>query len=301
VPPHQRKPSVGGLAGAMPIPKSDGAMVLSETGSSDYIHNEYEVDYSEVEVEKELARGSFGIVFTGRWRGTDVAIKKLVNQNLSQKELEEFHAEVNVMKKLHHPNVLLLMGVCSQPPNLCMICELMTGSLWDLLHRRKEVRLDWKLVMRFITDTARGMNYLHLFKPPVLHRDLKTPNLLVDKDFNVKIADFGLARLKAHVLTGNLGTCQYMAPEVLRNESYTESADVYSFGIIVWEIVARAPPFHGMQTMQIAYSVNQGMRPPIPSHCPLPLRDLMQRCWNQDPRLRPSFTAILNQIKGIKL
>ena len=186
----------------------------------------------------------------------------------------------------------------------------------------------------------------------------------VDKDFNVKIADFGLARLKAHVMTGNLGTCQYMAPgnifppslhcgrgprchvcvscaeslacvvvnaEVLRNESYTESADVYSFGIIVWEIVARAPPFHGMQTMQIAYSVNQGMRPPIPSHCPLvrlppppphlpflfcwlyespdltfvglaqPLRDLMQRCWNQDPRLRPSFTAILNQIKGIKL
>lgn len=122
----------------------------------------------------------------------------------------------------------------------------------------------------------------------------------VDKDFNVKIADFGLARLKAHVMTGNLGTCQYMAPgnshtptlplctaavhcvscaqslagvvvnaEVLRNESYTESADVYSFGIIVWEIVARAPPFHGMQTMQIAYSVNQGMRPPIPSHCPL--------------------------------
>jgi len=207
--------------------------------------------------------------------------------------------EINIMKKLHHPNVVLFIGLCNVPPNLAIVTELLTGSMWNLLHD-KGVVLDGKLELKLILDTAKGMNYLHLFKPPVLHRDLKSPNLLVDSHFNVKIADFGLARIKASLMTGNLGTCQYMAPEVIQSKNYTEKADVYSFGLVMWEVLTRQVPYQGMQPMQIAFGVcQQNLRPPLPPQAPQQLVSVMVQCWAQDPAQRPSFADVLNSLKGL--
>jgi len=218
-------------------------------------------------------------------------------QKLSADEFKEFGAEVNVMKKCHHPNVVLLIGVCSKAPNLCMVTELLAGSMWNLLHDNS-VRIDYRLQHKFISETAKGMNYLHLFKPPIVHRDLKSPNLLVDKHYTVKIADFGLARLKTQLMTGNLGTCQYMAPEVIQSQQYNESADVYSFAIVIWEVLTRLAPWQGVQPMQIAYGViHQGTRPPVNQGMPKPLVDIMQACWNGDAKQRPSFKVVLDKLK----
>jgi len=281
--------------GSQPLTPQPLSPQHSPTSNND---DSWEVDYNELVLEKEIARGSFGVIYAGKFRGTEVAIKKLINQNLTDKQLKEFNAEIIIMKKLHHPNVLLLMGVVTVPPNLCIIMELLEGSLWDLLHKSTNVRVDWKLALSMIIGTAKGMNYLHLSKPPILHRDLKTPNLLVDKHFQVKICDFGLSRLKAQFMTGNLGTPQYMAPEVIKSETYTEKADVYSFAIVMWEITTRQIPFRNMKPMQVAFAVtNNGMRPPVPMTIPPLMQNLMVECWQQDPRLRPSFSDILRQLQ----
>eukprot|EP01087_Luapelamoeba_hula_P002163 TRINITY_DN1188_c0_g1_i2.p1 TRINITY_DN1188_c0_g1~~TRINITY_DN1188_c0_g1_i2.p1 ORF type:complete len:457 (+),score=141.64 TRINITY_DN1188_c0_g1_i2:112-1371(+) len=265
------------------------------------IEEDWLIDYSEVEVSKEIARGSFGVVYQGLFRGTEVAVKKLLVQQLSEQQMDEFMGEIHMMKKLHHPNVVLFIGVALAPPNRAIITELMTGSMWNLLHD-KSVTVDAKLQHKLVLDTAKGMNYLHLFKPPVLHRDLKSPNLLVDKYFNVKIADFGLARIKASLMTSNLGTCQYMAPEVIASQSYTEKADIYSFGLVVWEALTRQVPYQGMQPMQIAYGVvHQNLRPPVPQQAHPGLARVMTACWHQDPLQRPTFQEVLNMLKSIQL
>ncbi|ELR15122.1 protein kinase domain containing protein, partial [Acanthamoeba castellanii str. Neff] len=268
-------------------------------GSGSGVDDEWHIEYNELETNKEIARGSFGVVYQGAFRGTEVAVKKLIQQHFSPEQMKDFLDEINMMKKLHHPNVVLLIGVCVKEPNLCIVTELLAGSMWNLLHD-KSVRLDWKLQHKLLLDTAKGMNYLHLFKPPIIHRDLKSPNLLVDSHFNVKIADFGLARIKAQLMTGNLGTCQYMAPEVITSATYSEKADVYSYGVVIWEVLTRQAPWQGMQPMQIAYGVvHQSMRPPIPPGTAPPLVHLMQQCWHQDPAQRPSFTEILQQLKAL--
>lgn len=146
-------------------------------------------------------------------------------------------------------------------------------------------------------DTALGMNYLHSFQPPILHRDLKSPNLLVDMSYAIKISDFGLARVRAHfqTMTGNCGTTQWMAPEVLAAEKYTEKADVFSYGVVVWETVTRQCPYEGLSQIQAALGVlNNNLRPTIPATCPPLLRKLMTLCWVSKPEERPTFEAILD-------
>ncbi|KAH9075195.1 hypothetical protein Ae201684P_003879 [Aphanomyces euteiches] len=140
------------------------------------------------------------------------------------------------------------------------------------------------------------MSYLHNFEPPILHRDLKSPNLLVDCDYSVKISDLGLSRVKAYVqtMTGSCGTMQWMAPEVLGNEKYTEKADVFSFGILMWECLTGKCPYEGMPQIQAAQRILKNeLRPAIPRSCPAYLAKLMKTCWAHDPQVRPSFLQIL--------
>lgn len=140
------------------------------------------------------------------------------------------------------------------------------------------------------------MNYLHSFQPPILHRDLKSPNLLVDLSYAIKISDFGLARVRAHfqTMTGNCGTTQWMAPEVLAAEKYTEKADVFSYGVVLWETVTRQCPYEGLSQIQAALGVlNNNLRPTIPANCPPLFKKLMTLCWVSKPEERPTFEAIL--------
>ncbi|KAL4124792.1 hypothetical protein PRIC2_008386 [Phytophthora ramorum] len=253
------------------------------------------VNYNELQIEEMIGQGAFGTVHRAKWRGTAVAVKILVCQYLTADILEEFEAEVQIMSILRHPNICLLMGACLEPPTRCLVIEyLPRGSLWNVL--RQDVVIDMGKQYGFARDTALGMNYLHSFQPPILHRDLKSPNLLIDSAYSLKISDFGLARVRAHfqTMTGNCGTTQWMAPEVLAAEKYTEKADVFSYGVVVWETVTRQCPYEGLTQIQAALGVlNNNLRPTVPENCPPLFKKLMTLCWVSSPEKRPSFEAVL--------
>ncbi|GLE08823.1 hypothetical protein PINS_up020247 [Pythium insidiosum] len=148
------------------------------------------------------------------------------------------------------------------------------------------------------------MNYLHLCS--IMHRDLKSGNVLLDAHGTVKISDFGLSCVLdmsgSHDLTAETGTYRWMAPEVIRHEPYSTKADVYSFGVVLWEMIAKDQPFRGLTPIQAAFAVaRQQMRPALPRHTPLKIGELVEHCWHQDPNRRPDFSAILEALPLVKL
>jgi len=160
----------------------------------------------------------------------------------------------------------------------------------------------WKLVKNVASGAAQGMAYLHSGDPPVLHRDLKSANLLLTESYTAKVCDFGLSRLKSQErsMTGNCGTVQWMAPEVLANMKYNEKADIYSFGIICWELLSRECPYDGMSAIQCALAVlNRDKRPDIPKWCPPPFQALIRSCIKKDPNERPTFEQIILALEAM--
>lgn len=256
----------------------------------------YEIEPHEVKFGDQVGSGGFGVVFRGKFRGEIVAIKKIHSQALSNPaSIAEFQSEVAVLCTLEHPNVLKFMGACVKPPNLMIITEFMArGTLFDVLHR-SQMKVTWPMRRSMALDTAKGIRYLHDSK--LLHRDLKSSNLMLDDNFKCAVGDFGLTRISsgaiAAQMTGQCGTFQYMAPEILRSKPYSEKADVFSFGILLWELVARKLPFFGMQPMQVGIAVaQQGMRPTMPPKIPPPLAKLIKACWHEDPNRRPSMAQV---------
>lgn len=184
------------------------------------------------------------------------------------------------------------------------------GTLFEILHeKRKEIpKITYKQRTQMALDIALGMHFMHDLNPPLMHRDLKSLNILMYKNIKTvfdkvqcKITDFGLARQAngegEAQMTGMAGTFHWMAPEVLENSPYTFKADVYSFGIVLWEILAREPPFAEYPPHKIMYNViNYKERPPldkIEKECPQELIFIMRACWEQDPSKRPNFSDII--------
>ena len=184
------------------------------------------------------------------------------------------------MEVIRHPNIVMFLGACTKPPNLCIVLEYCgRGSLWSCLHDLS-IKLSWEFRKKMALDIAKGVLYLHSFQPPILHRDLKSLNVLLDHACNAKLADFGWTRIKAKVMTSKIGTYQWMAPEVIAGFKYTEKADVFSFGVILWELATRKPPYYGIEGTEVSKRVvNDDMRPKISEReCPAPFLDLMKRC-----------------------
>ncbi|KAH0697707.1 hypothetical protein KY285_014922 [Solanum tuberosum] len=173
------------------------------------------------------------------------------------------------------------------------------GSVYDYLHKQ---RGSFKLptLLKVAIDVSKGMNYLH--QNNIIHRDLKAANLLMDENEVVKVADFGVARVKAQtgVMTAETGTYRWMAPEVIEHKPYDHKADVFSFGIVLWELLTGKIPYEYLTPLQAAMGVVQkGLRPTIPKHTPLKLAELLETCWQQDPTSRPDFSAIVDILQQI--
>ncbi|KAN0055447.1 hypothetical protein ACTA71_008558 [Dictyostelium dimigraforme] len=264
------------------------------------------IDISEIVVQNRIGRGSCAEVFTGTWRGIIVAIKKakLLNED-DEDFLNELAQEATIMSQLRHPNICQFLGTCNNPPEILIVMEYMPlGSLYRILHD-PSISLDWPRMKSMALDIAKGMNYLHCCDPIVIHRDLKSHNLLVDEHYRVKISDFGLStRFKKHLdkktAMTPVGTPCWTAPEVLRNDTYTEKADVFSFAIVLWEIVTREDPYQGMPTFQIVISVGQHkLRPIVPPQVSAPFTRLITECWSEDPQQRPSFQEIVKRLEAM--
>ncbi|BBN15959.1 protein MpMAPKKK16 [Marchantia polymorpha subsp. ruderalis] len=263
-----------------------------------------EILWEDLVLGEQIGQGSSGTVYHALWLGSDVAVKVFSEQEYSLELLEDFKKEVAIMKRLRHPNVLLFMGAVTAPEHLSIVTEFLPrGSLFRLLHRNTP-GLDWKRRLKMALDIARGLNYLHHTTPPIIHRDLKSSNLLVDKNWTVKVGDFGLSRIKhSTFLTAKSGrgTPQWMAPEVLRNEPSNETSDVYSFGVILWELATEEIPWNGLNPMQVVGAVGfMNRRLQIPDNVDPQYVELIEQCWDSDPHARPSFTKLVNILKDMQ-
>ncbi|TKY70282.1 Serine/threonine-protein kinase HT1 [Spatholobus suberectus] len=254
----------------------------------------WEIDTNQLKYENKVGSGSFGDLYRGTYCSQDVAIKVLKPERISTDMLREFAQEVYIMRKIRHKNVVQFIGACTRPPNLCIVTEFMSkGSLYDFLHKQRGV---FKLpsLLKVAIDVSKGMNYLH--QNNIIHRDLKTANLLMDENEVVKVADFGVARVQTQsgVMTAETGTYRWMAPEVIEHKPYDQKADVFSFGIALWELLTGELPYSYLTPLQAAVGVVQkGLRPTIPKNTHPRLSELLQWCWQQDPTQRPDFSEII--------
>ncbi|CDY43642.1 BnaA04g20490D [Brassica napus] len=265
----------------------------------------------DLEELKELGSGTFGTVYHGKWRGTDVAIKRIkrscfIGRSSEQERLtSEFWHEAEILSKLHHPNVMAFYGVVKDGPGgtLATVTEYMVnGSLRHVLLSNRQIDRRKRLIIAM--DAAFGMEYLH--SKNIVHFDLKCDNLLVNlKDPArpiCKVGDFGLSKIKRNTLvTGGVrGTLPWMAPELLSGSSskVSEKVDVFSFGIVLWEILTGEEPYANMHYGAIIGGiVNNTLRPTVPSYCDPEWRMLMEQCWAPDPFVRPSFPEIARRLR----
>ncbi|XP_024985501.1 uncharacterized protein LOC112521084 [Cynara cardunculus var. scolymus] len=265
---------------------------------------DYEILWEDLIIGEQIGQGSCGTVYHAMWYGSDVAVKVFSRQEYSEDVILSFRQEVSLMKRLRHPNILLFMGAVTSPQRLCIVTEFLPrGSLFRLL-QRNTTRLDWRRRVHMAMDIARGMNYLHHCHPPIIHRDLKSSNLLVDKNWNVKVGDFGLSRIKHETYlttkTGK-GTPQWMAPEVLRNEQADEKSDIYSFGVVLWEITTEKIPWDSLNSMQVIGAVGfMNQRLDIPKDVDPQWAELIESCCCSEPQSRPTFQEILDKLKDLQ-
>ncbi|CAL1398115.1 unnamed protein product [Linum trigynum] len=260
----------------------------------------WEIDLKQLKFDNMVASGSYGDLYKGTYCSQEVAIKVLKAERVNTDMQREFAQEVYIMRKVRHKNVVQFIGACTKPPSLCIVTEFMSGgSVYDYLHKHKGV---FKLpsLLKVAIDISKGMNYLH--QNNIIHRDLKAANLLMDENEVVKVADFGVARVKTQsgVMTAETGTYRWMAPEVIEHKPYDHKADVFSFAIVLWELLTGKLPYEYLTPLQAAVGVVQkGLRPTIPKHSNPKLADLLEKCWQQDPALRPDFSEIIENLQQI--
>lgn len=263
-----------------------------------------EIDFRELQLEEVIGVGGFGKVYRGIWRNEVIAVKAArqdPDEDISL-TLDNVRQEALVFWRLHHENIVALKGVCLQEPNLCLVMEYARGGPLNRVLTGRKIRpsvlVDWAI------QIARGMNYLHNGAPiSLIHRDLKSSNVLIaepieneDLQFKtLKITDFGLAR-EAYKTTrmSAAGTYAWMAPEVIKSSTFSKASDVWSYGIVLWEILTGETPYKGIDALAVAYGVAvKKLTLPIPTTCPTPWKNLMQMCWEPEAHDRPSFEKIL--------
>ncbi|XP_068469220.1 probable serine/threonine-protein kinase SIS8 isoform X7 [Phaseolus vulgaris] len=273
---------------------------LSSTGDNESNSvSECEIHWEELQLREQIGQGSYAIVYHGIWNGSDVAAKVYFGNGYTEETLQDYRKEIDIMKRLRHPNVLLFMGAVYSPERLAIVTELLPrGSLFKNLHRNNQT-LDIRRRLRMALDVAKGMNYLHHRNPPIVHRDLKSSNLLVDKNWTVKVGDFGLSRLKDATLLNTKsgrGTPQWMAPEVLRNEPSNEKSDVFSFGVILWELMTHSIPWKNLNSLQVVGVVGfVDRRLDLPDDLDPYVASIINDCWRSDPEKRPSFEELIQR------
>eukprot|EP01087_Luapelamoeba_hula_P017638 TRINITY_DN557_c0_g1_i1.p1 TRINITY_DN557_c0_g1~~TRINITY_DN557_c0_g1_i1.p1 ORF type:complete len:462 (+),score=118.97 TRINITY_DN557_c0_g1_i1:144-1529(+) len=261
----------------------------------------WKVDYRDLDFQERIGKGNFGEVWKGKYLGLDVAIKKLyfVDDDFMQKYIER---EMDTLRGLNHPNIVQLMGLCTETGEIYIVTEFVPGGSLRQVLKNPNIPLSWSKRTSFARDIALAMTYLH--HKDIMHRDLKSANLLVGADWRLKVCDFGLARKnpgeEENTIT-TVGTNEWMAPEVAMQEAYNNSADVFSYGMVLYEIITRTkPPKRRVQT-RFEFDASKVAKNVIPADTPQELWNLMLDCANTDPNRRPSFPDVLGRLKDMNI
>ena len=276
--------------------------VLAELDSQGGIRIDITIPASAFTLGRLLGKGGFGIVYEGVYNGKPVAIKQL-SAHLSVETLKELRQEAEIMFQLglESDYIVPLKKICLEPPHYSLIMELMPkGSLYDLLRNGQE--LPWTIRFQIAQDAAWGLEDLHEYK--ILHRDLKSLNILLGYGFRAKLADFGLAKVKHE--TGSQssvakGTVLWMAPELFDDTpKMTTASDVYSFGMVLWELVTRLLPYAKAPNQMVAARwIEKGKKEEIPSNCPPELKSIIESCWESIPEKRPTAIQLVERLKPL--
>ncbi|CAF3468879.1 unnamed protein product [Rotaria socialis] len=259
--------------------------------------------------EKRIGQGGFADVYHGRWlsRDHEVAIKVIRIQFLDDRIKGDLVNEISMMHQIHYDHILNIFGACMEPNNYALIVEYMSlGSLYDIL-RQKRFQLTWSDRCSIANQMTKGINYLHKLPRPILHRDIKSLNILMTehgKGFLVKVADFGLAKIRHETSRQSsrgpsVGTLPWKAPELLKMGRHTEASDVYALGVVFWELCTECEPYEEADDSTISAFVMRGGRLDIPTNIPKRFADLISSAWAHEPQKRPNCQQLLNLIKPI--
>lgn len=277
----------------------------------------WDVEAGELELIKLIGEGTTSTVYEGRLRGCTVAVKEIrvhpCQDSFDVAIIQSVQRELRVLSRVQHPNILRFVGLVVESMPLRLVLEYCAGgSLFELLHNSWDIPLTWKQRTKVLLDTSTACDYLHEFDPPIVHRDLKSLNLMllerIGHQFvmpHVKLADFGFARIQEPAMTQGVGTKHWMAPEVLAGTEYTEKADVFSFAMVAYEVVCRQVPWERLDPTTVARLTKEGKRPDlqdesvVPKEVPAGMIELITQCWDQHPEGRPSFGQILAIVQGI--
>jgi len=282
-------------------PKKDKTKLKANAGASKAA---WEIPYEELDMDKKIGQGAFGIVFRGKWRMQTVAIKQLLDKSMTQKQFDEFYGECELMMNLRpHKNIVQLLGICIDPNKpLCIVTDFVKcGSLYGTLMNKKQT-FGWKFVVKVLEGITAGMYHLHSEK--ILHRDLAARNVLLSETYEAKVSDFGLSK---KVLNPDeekqeqffRGAFKYMAPESLTENVFSVKSDMWSFGVVVWEVLTRKAPFAHIDIYQAARKIKKGSTLPTPNDCPEAVANLLAATWCFDPTDRPTFDQLAPHLATI--
>jgi len=271
-------------------------------------YQNWRVSIEDFEFVKEIGSGLSANVFLGidKRSGEKVALKQFKDLRLNGPRLQYFQREVAVLaviSKISHPSLLHFLGATDTPP-FCIVTEYMeNGSLYQDIRHNHILDGTSKTIAAY--DIARGMQYLHSCQ--IVHRDLKSLNVLLDRDFRIRICDFGFSRSMGgddSFKSQNMGTPQWMAPEILEsNKHYTSKIDVYAYAIVLAEMLTGQTPYVGIEDPKTIRQrvLNEDLRPYLPSGTNPRLRDLVTQCWDREPDVRPTFDEIVKRFESLEI
>ncbi|XP_022097389.1 tyrosine-protein kinase CSK-like isoform X2 [Acanthaster planci] len=266
--------------------------------SDDFVQSGWAINRKNIQLGDLIGKGNFGDVRKGNYMGRKVAIKQLKDDS---KAAQTFLAEASVMTKLRHPNLVQLMGVVlpsGQSPLLIVLEFMEKGNLVDYLRSRGRTVIKQPQLLKFAGDVASAMAYLE--SQNIVHRDLAARNVLISERDIAKVADFGLSKDAAITQQGIKFPIKWTAPEALRKNLFSVKSDVWSFGILIWELYSFGKlPYPKLNLTVVVEHIENGYRMTAPESCPDSIYKIMQQCWDIDPRKRPSFEYIHSQLSGM--